>query len=80
METQIISGMLRDKTGNTLVSLAKDMKISRQSLYDAMKGNGSRKIRVKIAKIINVCPSMIWFENNGAKKVVDDFHFIHGDK
>lgn len=68
--------LLRAKSGGSITKFAKNNRVSRQSVYEAMAGNGARRIRIEIAKAIELPPSMIWRDNNNATKVVDDLHYM----
>jgi lambda repressor-like predicted transcriptional regulator len=71
-----ISKLLRDKTGLTITKFAKNNGVARTNLYDALKGKGSRRIRVKIAKSIQIPPSLIWQDNHDIKKMIDDVYYL----
>jgi lambda repressor-like predicted transcriptional regulator len=71
-----ITQLLRDKTSNSLVSFAKQHKTTRQSVYEAIEGKGSRRIRVEIAKAVEIPPSMLWANNPKTTRTVDDLHYI----
>lgn len=68
--------LLRAKSGGSIARFAKNNHVSRQSVYEAMAGNGARRIRIEIAKTIGLPPSMLWRDNNNAIKVIDDLHYI----
>ncbi len=71
-----ISELLRAKTGTSIAKFAKNNHTTRQSVYEAMDGRGSRRIRVKIAKAIGIPPSMVWEANNRATKIADDLDYL----
>lgn len=71
-----ISQLLRDKTGLTITKFAKNNRVSRTNLYDALKGKGSRRLRVEIAKSVQIPPSLIWRDNHKTKKMIDDVYYL----
>lgn len=75
-----MSGLLRVKTGVSITQFAKNNKTSRKSVYDALDGMGSRRIRVAIAKTLGLPPSMLWQDNDTVTKMVDDLHYIDAAK
>lgn len=70
-----ISELLRDKTGLTIKDYAKKLNVSRKTIYDAINGGGSSKVRVSIATAVNVAPSKLWTENNLRIQIIDDLMF-----
>lgn len=70
-----ISELLRDKTGLTIKDYAKKLNVSRKTIYDAINGGGSSKVRVLIAIAVNVAPSKLWTENNLRIQIIDDLLF-----
>jgi len=71
-----ISELLRAKSGVSISKFAKNNRVTRQTVYDSIKGKGSRRIRVEIAKKIAIPPSMIWVDNDYVTKTVDDLHYL----
>ncbi|MDQ7089428.1 MAG: hypothetical protein Q9M50_02120 [Methylococcales bacterium] len=47
-----------------ITTFAKNNKVSRQLVYEAIKGQGTRRIRIEIALIMQRKPSEIWLKNN----------------
>jgi lambda repressor-like predicted transcriptional regulator len=73
-----ISELLRDKTGLTIKDYAKQLNVSRKTIYDAINGGGSSNVRVLIATAINVAPSKLWTENDVKTQIIDDLLFARG--
>jgi len=71
-----IAKLLRQKSGCTVTKYAKNNKVTRQSIYDAMSGKGARRIRVQIAKTVEIPPSLIWGENDRITRMIDDVHYM----
>lgn len=67
-----ISLALREKTGKTIYKLAKELNLSRNALYSAFDGAGSRSTRVKIAALLNTKPSTLWRKNDRVTRACDD--------
>jgi lambda repressor-like predicted transcriptional regulator len=60
--------------------LAKQHKVNRSSIYQSINGDGSRCIRVTIARIIGIKPSELWMNNAEFTKTMDDALFsFEGD-
>ncbi len=76
MNTKSIAQLLRTKSGLSVTRYAKENNVARQSVYEAMRGNGARSIRVKIAQTIEIPPSLIWNENDRITRMIDDVHYI----
>ena len=76
IDKNAISGFLRDKSGKTIAQFARNNNVSRRAVYDAINGNGSRRIRVAIAKTVKIPPSMLWIESDNETKIVDDLHYL----
>jgi len=76
-----IADYLRTKTGMNISQIAKKNGISRKCLYEAINGNGSRRLRVEIAKMLKIPPSLIWKNNNTVTRTIDDLHYlgVHND-
>lgn len=62
---------LKDKTSKNITELAKHLGISRQSFYESLHGNGSRKIRVAIAVILEKSPLDLFIYDNDHKRLLD---------
>lgn len=73
-----IAQMLREKTSMTVKDFAKKNYVSRKTLYDAFEGNSSRRVRVLIAKAVQIPPSMLWAANAKEKRIVDDIIYYTG--
>jgi hypothetical protein len=56
--------------------LARQLHVNRSVIYQSINGDGSRQIRVLIAKIVHVRPSELWADNPPFKKTLDDALFI----
>jgi len=61
---------LRNK-GVKVSQLAKQFKVTRSTVYQAMDGYGSRAVRIEIAIIINKKPSELWTENRKQSRTDD---------
>jgi lambda repressor-like predicted transcriptional regulator len=62
--------------GKTVGVLARSLKVHRQSVYDALKGKGSRRVRVAIALAIGVPPSHLFPQLSFDAKSYDDCDFF----
>ena len=67
-----ISQQLREKTGDSIKQLAKNLQISRNALYAAFDGAGSRSTRVAIAATLETKPSTLWRTNDRVVRACDD--------
>lgn len=76
IEKNAISQYLRDKTGKTIAQIARQHAVTRKCFYESINGGGSRRIRVIIAKTVQIPPSMLWESNEKDVKVVDDLHYL----
>lgn len=74
-ELNAISQLLRDATGLTIKDYAKQLNVSRKTIYDAINGCGSSNIRVLIATAVNVAPSKLWASNDVKTQIIDDLLF-----
>lgn len=61
--------------GKTVGTLARNLKVHRQCVYDALKGKGSRRVRVGIALAIGVPPSHLFPQLSFDAKAYDDCDF-----
>ena len=64
--------------GKTVGSLASQLKVHRQCVYDSLKGNGVRRIRVHIAEIVGLPPSSIFpnkVDKEKKQRLIDDADF-----
>ena len=71
-----ISMYLRKKTGKTIAQFAKSHNVSPRAIHYGMNGKGSRHIRIIIAKVFEIPPSMLWDSNPKDVRVVDDLHYF----
>ncbi|MCX7092589.1 MAG: hypothetical protein NTY50_03960 [Methylobacter sp.] len=71
-----ITKQLRDKTGHSITHFASENKVTRKCIYDAVTGGGIRRIRVAIAKSIELPPSVIWPHNKVEVRMIDDLHYM----
>lgn len=71
-----ITQQLRAKTGQSITKFAVTHKVTRKCIYDAVTGAGIRRIRVAIAKSIELPPSVIWPHNRIEIRVIDDLHYM----
>ena len=76
MANSTVLGMLKEK-GYTGGMLALKFKVHRSLVYASISGQGSREIRVSIAKIINQSPSSIWVSSPKSKLLVDDYEYMN---
>lgn len=67
-----IAQQLREKTGKTIYRIAKELDLSRNALYNAFAGEGSRSTRVKIAALLETKPSTLWRKNDRVTRACDD--------
>lgn len=58
-----------------VAGLAKELRVSRQAVYHSINGEGSRRIRVKIAHLLNKKPSELWLDNAPEKLKIDDLFY-----
>lgn len=75
IDKKTISKLLRDKSKKQNIEIIKDFGISKVEFYQAIRGKGSRNTRLKIAKIIEYPPSMLWSKNKDEVKLIDDLHY-----
>ncbi len=71
-----IAQLIRQKSGLQITQYAAKNGVTRQSIYDAIAGRGARRIRIKIARTVNIPPSMIWSNNHKTIKLVDDVYYL----
>jgi lambda repressor-like predicted transcriptional regulator len=67
-----IAQQLREKTGEPITKLAKKLQVSRNSIYAALEGLGSRSMRVAIAATLETKPSTLWRTNDRVVRACDD--------
>lgn len=67
------------QSGAKASTLAAEFKVTRSAIYQAIDGGGSRFLRVKMAKKVNLKPSEIWTQNERRSLVVDDALFMLND-
>jgi len=84
------SGMTKEKANNIAIQkelrkhgmtggkIAKELGIDRANVYGAIRGGGgSRKIRVHIAQIIGLPPSILWEGiYQGSMMLLDDYEYM----
>ena len=68
------------KKHTKVADLAQNNKVSRQLVYEAIKGQGTKRIRIEIVLIIERKPSEIWFKNNEKSLVIDDYFYMKSTK
>ena len=64
--------------GKTVGSLARQLEVHRQCVYDALNGQGIRRIRVHIAQIVGQPPSAIFpkpKDKGKRQRLIDDADF-----
>jgi lambda repressor-like predicted transcriptional regulator len=61
--------------GVTVNQLACQLHVNRSAIYQSIDGDGSRCIRIVIARIIGSKPSELWADNPVFKKTLDDALF-----
>jgi len=66
---------IKDKTGLNLTAWAKQLNVSRQCLYESSHGNGSRRVRIAIAIVLNTSPNELFVYENEHKRVLDVHEF-----
>ena len=76
IDKNTISTYLSDKTGVTITEFAKNNNVSPRSIHYAINGGGSRRIRIIIAKTLELPPSILWESNKKDVKVVDDLYYL----
>jgi lambda repressor-like predicted transcriptional regulator len=76
IDKNTISAYLSDKTGITITQFAENNNVSPRAIHYAIKGGGSRRIRIIIAKTVEMPPSILWSSNDTDVKVVDDLHYL----
>ncbi len=80
MDSKLIIQCIEVKTGLSVEQFAKQNNVSRQSVYDSIKGGCSRNIRVKIALIAQTLPSLIWSDNPEETRILDDMRYVRATK
>lgn len=67
---------LLDEQGKTAGNIVLKLGVSYTTVYKAMDGKCSRRVRLEIAKMLNKSPSFLWSgEIEPDKLLVDDFHY-----
>jgi len=78
MARKIIKQMLKER-GKTAGYVARKLKVSYEAVYKAMDGGCSRRIRVFIARLLEMSPSMLWKgETDPQVLLLDDYEYMHG--
>lgn len=62
---------LRDKTNKKITELAIDLNVSRQTFYESLHGNGSRKVRLFVAITLKKSPIELFAYDNEHKRLID---------
>lgn len=75
VKKNLLAELLREKTGLKISEYAKEKNVSRKEIYEAIKGRGSRKIRIDIAIKLNYQPSILWGNKENIARKVDDIVF-----
>lgn len=75
MDNSTIIKMLNDN-GETVISLAKKLDVTRGAVYQAIDGTGSRRIRIAIAIKLNTKPTDLWPWNYEVRHVDDAVYII----
>jgi len=75
MNKQAVVEWMKGK-GVTVIEFAKIHKVARQSVYSAIAGEGSRRIRVEIAVFLSKPPSLIWQGNKEESLLMDDYFYM----
>lgn len=52
--------------------LCKRLNVTRGAIYQSINGYGSRQIRVEIALLLNLKPSLLWPQNDATALQLDD--------
>lgn len=63
--------------GVKVSALANDLGVNRSAVYQSIHGDGSRNIRIEIAKKFNEKPSDLWPDNDFETLKLDDALFYH---
>ncbi len=67
---------LNDK-GWTAPRIALSLKIKSPSIiYRSIEGGGSQRVRLKISKILNQQPSLLWSDADIKQKMLDDLEYF----
>lgn len=75
MNKQVVVEWMKNK-GVTVIEFAKIHKVARQSVYQAIGGYGSRRLRVAIAVFLAKPPSLIWQGNKEESLLMDDYFYM----
>lgn len=67
---------IRQRTGKTLAMYARRLNVSRKTIYAAAEGGGSRRIRLEIARTLEMSPSLLWPEQPKRQKIYDDVGYM----
>lgn len=76
--SQMIIQGLKEINNTSVIEFAQINNVSRQSVYSAISGNGSRNIRVAIAKAVKTKPSFLWQHLDYEVVVIDDYRYSNG--
>lgn len=56
--------------------LCKRFNVTRGTIYQSINGYGSRQIRVEIALILQLKPSLLWSQNDKQALILDDALYL----
>jgi len=68
------------KRGYSVSKIAKELQVNRSSVYQSIRGAGSRAIRIKIAILLETPPSLLWKQNDVITRACDDVCFMSDEK
>jgi len=67
---------IQQKTGLTITEFARQQGVSRQTFYDSLHSNGSRKIRVAIAITLETSPIELFdYKDDDHKRLLDVYEY-----
>ena len=73
---RVLSKKITFMTGLTIVDWCKVMGYRRASLYQALRGDGSRNMRIILANFAGMKPSKLWPSRCEEKNMLDDALYI----
>lgn len=71
--------LLEDKANLTPIKIARKFQMDRAVVYRSLDGQGSQRVRVYIALMLDRPPSSIWTFTPKYQQVLDDYFFNHPD-
>lgn len=71
---------IRKRTGKTLSMYARHLKVSRKTIYESAGGSGSRRIRLEIARTLEITPSLLWPDLPKRQRIFDDVDYMEMSK